>query len=147
MTYAWALFREGKLDAALREARRGLALDPLAPGVRRSLVALAIGARRYDVALREVRPALPGGGVDPVSAVLQGYAQLLSGKAAECAAHDPGPWVAVRAMCPINWDQTWRPRPWPIRLEASSMRSATRSCTSMLTSRPTTPGAAMPPNP
>ncbi len=99
MTYAWALFREGKLDAALREARRGLALDPLAPGVRHSLVALAIGARRYDVALREVRPALPGGGVDPVSAVLQGYAQLLSGKAAECAAHDPGPWVAVRAMC------------------------------------------------
>ena len=99
MTYAWALFREGKLDAALREARRGLALDPLAPGVRHSLVALAIGARRYDVALREVRPALPGGGVDPVSAILQGYAQLLSGKAAECAAHDPGPWVAVRAMC------------------------------------------------
>jgi len=99
MAYAWSLFRAGKIDAALSEARRGLALDPLAPGLRHSLVALAIGARRYDVALREVRPTLPGGATDPVSAILQAYAQLLSGRAAECAARDPGPWVAVRAMC------------------------------------------------
>jgi len=99
MAYAWSLFRAGKIDAALSAARRGLALDPLAPGLRHSLVALAIGARRYDVALREVRPTLPGGGTDPVSAILQAYAQLLSGHAAECAARDPGPWVAVRAMC------------------------------------------------
>jgi eukaryotic-like serine/threonine-protein kinase len=99
MAYAWSLFRTGKTEPALAEARRGLALDPLAPGVRHSLVALAIGARRYDVALREVRPVLAGGGVDPVSAILQAYAQLLSGRAAECAARDPGPWVAVRAMC------------------------------------------------
>ena len=99
MAYAWSLFRSGKTDAALSEARRGLSLDPLAPGLRHSLVALAIGARRYDVALREVRPTLPGGAIDPVSAILQAYAQLLSGRAAECAARDPGPWVAVRAMC------------------------------------------------
>jgi serine/threonine-protein kinase len=99
MAYAWSLFRSGKTDPALTEARRALALDPLAPGLRHSLVALAIGARRYDVALREVRPGPPGGAVDPVSAILQAYAQLLSGRAAECAARDPGPWVAVRAMC------------------------------------------------
>jgi serine/threonine-protein kinase len=99
MAYAWSLFRDGKPDAALAEARRGLMLDPLAPGLRHSLVALAIGARRYDVALREVRPQLPGGAVDPVSVILQAYAQLLSGKAADCAARDLGPWVAVRAMC------------------------------------------------
>jgi len=99
LAYAWSLFRAGKSDAALAEARRGLALDPLSPGLRHSMVALAIGARRYDLALREVRPELPGGAVDPASAILQGYAQLLSGRAAECAARDPGPWVAVRAMC------------------------------------------------
>ncbi|MGH7515260.1 MAG: protein kinase domain-containing protein [Gemmatimonadales bacterium] len=99
MAYAWSLFRTGKTEPALAEARRGLALDPLAPGLRHSLVALAIGARRYDVALREVRPVLAGGRIDPVSAILQAYAQLLSGRAAECAARDPGPWVAVRAMC------------------------------------------------
>jgi TolB-like protein len=99
MAYAWSLFRSGKMGLAIAAARRALALDPLAPGLRHSLVALAIGARRYDVALREVRPDLPGGAVDPVSAILQAYAQLLSGKAAECAGRDLGPWVAVRAMC------------------------------------------------
>jgi hypothetical protein len=62
-------------------------------------VALAIGARRYDVALREVRTMGPGGSVDPVSAILESYAQLLSGQATRCAERDPRPWVAVRAMC------------------------------------------------
>ena len=99
MAYAWSLFRAGQTEAALKEARRGLALDPLAPGLRHSVVALAIGARRYDVALGEVRPQLPGGAVEPVSDILQAYAQLLSGRAADCAARDLGPWVAVRAMC------------------------------------------------
>jgi eukaryotic-like serine/threonine-protein kinase len=99
MAYAWSLWRSGKMGLAIAAARRALALDPLAPGLRHSLVALAIGARRYDVALREVRPQLPGGAVDPVSVILQAYAQLLSGKAADCAQHDLGPWVAVRAMC------------------------------------------------
>jgi len=99
MAYAWTLLRAGKGGLAIAAARRALALDPLAPGLRHSLVALAIGARRYDVALREVQPQLAESGVDPVSAILQAYAQLLSGRAAECAARDPGPWVAVRAMC------------------------------------------------
>ncbi len=99
MAYAWSLFRAGASDSALAQARRALALDPLAPGLRHELVALAIGARRYDVALREVRPTLEGGSIDPVSTVLEGYAQLLSGQAARCAERDPGPWAAVRAMC------------------------------------------------
>jgi serine/threonine protein kinase len=99
IAYARALFRAGKPDSALAQARRALALDPLAPGLRHTLVALALGARRYDVALREVRPTLPGGAADPVSTVLEAYAQLLSGQAARCADRDQGPWVAVRAMC------------------------------------------------
>jgi serine/threonine-protein kinase len=99
MAYAWALFRAGAGDSALAQARRALALDPLAPGLRHAFVALAIGTRRYDVALREVRTRGPGGAVDPVSAILESYAQLLSGQATRCAERDPGPWVAVRAMC------------------------------------------------
>jgi TolB-like protein len=99
MAYAWALFRAGATDSALAQARRALERDPLAPGLRHEVVALAIGARRYDVALREVRTTGPGGAVDPVSAILQSYAQLLSGQATRCAERDPGPWVAVRAMC------------------------------------------------
>jgi tetratricopeptide (TPR) repeat protein len=98
MAYARALFRAGKRDSALAQARRALALDPLAPGLRHTLVALALGARRYDVALREVRPTLPDGTADSVSTVLEAYAQLLSGQAARCADRDQGPWVAVRAM-------------------------------------------------
>jgi len=99
MAYAWALFRGGASDSALAQARRAAALDPLSPGLRHSLVALAIGARRYDVALREIRPGLPSGAMDPVSTVLEAYALLLSGQAARCAERDQGPWLAVRAMC------------------------------------------------
>ncbi|HUR92943.1 MAG TPA: protein kinase [Gemmatimonadales bacterium] len=98
MGSAWSLFRAGQNDAALAEGRRALALDPVAPGIRHALVALAIGARRYDVALREVRAGSASSG-DPVSAVLEAYAQLLAGQPARCAEHDLGPWVALRAMC------------------------------------------------
>ena len=90
MAYAWSLFRAGKTDSALAEARRGLALDPLAPGLRHSLVALAIGARRYDVALARGPARAPGGAIDPVSAILQAYAQLLSGRAARMRRAGPG---------------------------------------------------------
>ncbi len=99
MAYAWVLFRAGAADSALAQARRALALDPVAPGLRHAVVALAIGTRKYDVALREVRTRGPGGVEDPVSAILESYAQLLSGRATRCAERDPGPWVAVRAMC------------------------------------------------
>jgi serine/threonine-protein kinase len=96
MAYAWTLLRAGGADSAVAQARRALALDPRSPGLRHSLVALAIGARRYDLALQEIRPSGPA---DPVSTVLEAYAQLLSGRAARCADHDLGPWVALRAMC------------------------------------------------
>jgi tetratricopeptide (TPR) repeat protein len=104
MAYAWTLFREGQGDSALAEARSALALEPRVPGIRHAFVALAIGARHYDVALREVRPAASATAKDPVSkdpvsTVLEAYAQLLSGQAARCAEHDLGPWVALRAMC------------------------------------------------
>ncbi len=99
MAYAWSLFRSGATDAAFAEARGALALDPLAPRLRHSLVALAIGARRYDVALREVRAVPSPRADDPVVTILEGYALLLSGRAAECAAHDDSPWLALRAMC------------------------------------------------
>ena len=95
MAYAWALFRAGRLPTRGPDAaRRALALDPLAPGLRHAFVALAIGTRRYDVALREVRTTGGGGAADPVSAILESYAQLLSGQATRCAERDPGPWVA-----------------------------------------------------
>ncbi|HET7425874.1 MAG TPA: protein kinase [Gemmatimonadales bacterium] len=99
MANAWVLYRAGASDSALAQARRALALDPLAPGLRHALVALAIGTRRYDVALRELRRTPADSAGDIVSAILESYAQLLSGQAARCAERDAGPWVAVRAMC------------------------------------------------
>lgn len=96
MAYAWTLFRSRAFDSALAQAHRAVTLDPLAPGLRHVLVAMAIGARRYDVALREARL---GSRSDPVIAVLEAYAQLLSGHPARCAERDQGPWLAVRAMC------------------------------------------------
>ena len=98
MAYAWTLFRAGQPDGAMDQARKALALEPLTPGLRHSFVALAIGARRYDAALREVRPR-GGAAQDPVSTVLEAYAQLLGGQASRCAGRDLGPWVALRAMC------------------------------------------------
>ena len=85
-----------KPDAALAEARRGLALDPLAGDQ-----ALDGGARDRCPAVRPGAPGgaarLPGGGStglgDPA-----GVRALLSGRAAECAPATR-PWVAVRAMC------------------------------------------------
>jgi hypothetical protein len=51
------------------------------------------------VALREVRAVPPERANDPVTAILEGYAQLLSGRAADCAAQASSPWPALRAMC------------------------------------------------
>jgi len=100
MAFAWALFRAGASDSALAQAGRALRPRPAGPrACATRLVALAIGARRYDVALREVRAGTAGAVDEPVSAVLEAYAQLLSGRAASCAQRDQGPWVAVRAMC------------------------------------------------
>ena len=99
MAYAWALFRAGARDSALAQARRGAR----ARSARAGAPALARGARdrRAPLRRRAARSAAGagGGGADPVSAVLEAYAQLLSGQAARCADRDPGPWVAVRAMC------------------------------------------------
>ena len=99
MAYAWWLFRTGANDSALAAARGALALDPLAVRLQHSLVALAIGARRYDLALRAAGSDSAQAGGDPVMAVLQAYAQLLSSQPARCAERAIEPWLAVRAMC------------------------------------------------
>ena len=99
MSAAHALGHTGKWDAALRQAQRALALDPLSTGLRHSLITLALGARRYDLALEETRRARAFTPGDPVTAVLQAYALLLSGDAARCLTLDLGAFDAVRAMC------------------------------------------------
>ncbi|HEX6106842.1 MAG TPA: protein kinase [Gemmatimonadales bacterium] len=99
MSAAHALGHTGQWDAALRQAQRALALDPLSTGLRHSMITLALGARRYDLALAETRRARSFTPGDRVTALLQAYALLLGGDAAECLRLELEGWHAVRAMC------------------------------------------------
>ena len=99
MSAAHALGHTGRWDAALRQAQRALALDPLSTGLRHSMITLALGARRYDLALEETRRAQSLMPDDPVTLLLRGYALLLSGDARGCLTLQLARWPGVRAMC------------------------------------------------
>ncbi|MBA3343725.1 MAG: protein kinase [Gemmatimonadales bacterium] len=99
MAAAHALARSGRREAALRQAQRALALDPLSTGLRHSAIVLALGARQYDLAFEEAHRASGFAPGDPIPAVLQGYALLMRGEPARCVGLDVGPWLALKAMC------------------------------------------------
>jgi serine/threonine-protein kinase len=99
MSAAHALARAGNWEAALPQAQRALALDPLSAGLRHSAITLALGGRRYDLAFEEARRARAFSASDPIAPVLQAYALLLRGDAARCVALELGPWLGIRATC------------------------------------------------
>ena len=96
---AHALEHMGRWDAALQQAQRGLTLDPLATGARHSVIAIALGARRYDLAVEEARRARAFDATDRVAEMLLGNALLLKGDAEECAQLGLEPWLATKAIC------------------------------------------------
>ncbi|CAN5866938.1 serine/threonine-protein kinase [soil metagenome] len=96
---AHALEHMGRWDAALQQAQRGLALDPLSTGVRHSTIAIALGARQYDVALEEARRARAFDPNDQIAEMFQGNALLLKGEAQTCAGLGLGPWLGTKAIC------------------------------------------------
>jgi serine/threonine-protein kinase len=99
MAMAHALGRSGRWDQALQESQRALSLDPLSTGLRHSVIALALGGRRYDLAIAEAKRArelVPG---DIVAQELLAYALLLSGKARDCLGSGLELWAGTRAMC------------------------------------------------
>ncbi len=85
LSVAHALEHMGRWDAALQQAQRALALDPLSTGVRHSTITIALGARQYDLALDEARRARAFDPNDQIAEMLQGNALLLKGDAAACA--------------------------------------------------------------
>ena len=99
MSVAHALEHMGRWDAALQQAQRALALDPLSTGVRHSAIAIALGARRYDLALEEARRARAFDRRDQIAEMLEGNALLLEGNAVECAELGLGPWLGTKAIC------------------------------------------------
>ena len=99
LSVAHALEHMGRWDAALQQAQRALALDPLSTGVRHSTIAIAIGARQYDLALEEARRARAFDPNDNIAEMLRGNALLLKGEAEACATLGLGPWLATKAIC------------------------------------------------
>jgi serine/threonine protein kinase len=99
MSAAFALAHDHRYDEAVSRAQAALGLDPLATGLRHSLIVLAIGGRRYDLAFEESRRARAFAPGDPVPPVLQAYSLLLGGDPARCLTLELGSWLAARAMC------------------------------------------------
>jgi serine/threonine-protein kinase len=99
LSVAHALEHMGRWDAALQQAQRALALDPLSTGVRHSTIAIALGARQYDLALDEARRARAFDSTDQIAEMLQGNALLLSGDAKGCAALPLRAWPGTKAIC------------------------------------------------
>jgi serine/threonine protein kinase/tetratricopeptide (TPR) repeat protein len=99
MSAAFALANDRRYEQAVPLAQASLNLDPLSAGLRHSLIVLALGGHRYDLALDEARRARAFSPGDPVPEVLQAYAFLLSGDPQRCLTLELGPWRAARASC------------------------------------------------
>src|SRR5438874_1918592 len=98
--YVAALGDAGRYEDAVAEARTATELDPLAPAFHIALSSAELGARRYDVALREARRA---GVLEtaplPVRIRFEGLALLLLGRPGECLTLDLGGQQPLKAMC------------------------------------------------
>ena len=97
--YAHLLTRAADFDAALGEAQRAIDLDPIAPGRRVGFAIDALGARRYDLVLREARAALA---IEPSLAIpraWEGLALLLLGQPDRCLELGLEAFAGIRAMC------------------------------------------------
>lgn len=93
------LTRRQAFDRALAEDERAVELDPVAPGRRVGYAVNALGARRYDLALRQARAGLA---IQPDLSVLRALvaeALLLRGQAERCLASHPNLDPVVRAPC------------------------------------------------
>jgi serine/threonine-protein kinase len=97
--YGQLLEREGLRAKAIAEAERAVALDPLAPGVRVTLVLLDLSQHRYSFAAQEAERVLA---LEPGIVRARTYeamAELLAGQADRCLRHDLGPYIVMRALC------------------------------------------------
>jgi TolB-like protein len=98
--YVAALGDAGRYEDAVAEAQTATELDPLAPAFHIALSSAALGARRYDVALREARRAeLLETAPLPPRIRFEGLALLLLGRPGECLTLDLGSQPQVKAMC------------------------------------------------
>src|SRR5882762_10088946 len=93
-----ALSDAGRDEDALAEIQTATDLDPLAPGFRVGFSSTALGARRYDVALREARRAAVMA-TSPLRLRNEALALLLLGRPVDCLALDLRDQQYLKAMC------------------------------------------------
>jgi len=93
-----ALSDAGRDEDALAEIQTATDLDPLAPGFRVGFSSTALGARRYDVALREARRAAVMA-TSPLRLRNEALALLLLGRPFDCLALDLHDQQYLKAMC------------------------------------------------
>lgn len=89
----------GRFDEAVTEMDTAVALDPLAPGHHDFRAMSLVLARRYDDALPSARLARSLAPTFPNPLRQEARALILLGRFDECARLDPGPYLALRAMC------------------------------------------------
>ncbi len=147
LSVAHALEHMGRWDAALQQAQRALALDPLSTGVRHSAIAIALGARQYDLALEEARRARAFDPKRPDRRDASGQRAAAEGRRRRRAPTLPlKPWLAHQGDLPP------RGRPHSrgagagrLAGAACSTEASTRSCRSSRRWPATGPGWATPP--
>ena len=93
-----ALSDAGRDEDALAEIQTATDLDPLAPGFHVGFSSTALGARRYDVALREARRAAVMA-TSPLRLRNEALALLLLGRPVDCLALDLRDQQYLKAMC------------------------------------------------
>ena len=93
-----ALSDAGRDEDALAEIQTATDLDPLAPGFRVGFSSTALGARRYDVALREARRAAVMA-TSPLRLRNEALALLLLGRPVDCLALDLRDQQYLKAIC------------------------------------------------
>jgi len=96
---AVGLMRLGRHEEALAQAQMAVQLDPLSATAHGGYAVIALGSRRYDLAIQANRRVL---GLEPNfvgGRAIEGVAQMLLGHPKECLALDLSEFPEVRAIC------------------------------------------------
>ncbi|HEY8104834.1 MAG TPA: hypothetical protein VIE46_01930, partial [Gemmatimonadales bacterium] len=99
VAYGLALARAGHYPEAVAQIENAVQLDPLSASMHGDLAFTALGARRYDVAIRESRRALSLESTFVGGNAIEAVALLGQGRPDRCLALDLTGFPEIRAIC------------------------------------------------
>jgi serine/threonine-protein kinase len=99
VAYGLALARAGHYPEAVAQVENAVQLDPLSASMHGDLAFTALGARRYDVAIRESRRALSLESTFVGGNAIEAVALLGQGRPDRCLALDLAGFPEIRAIC------------------------------------------------